>query len=110
MLDIKYVLEEIDELKYEFYGKEEDDFEGGVFEEDYDCAEWARSNVDGLFATVKRLATEVSRVTNKLKDTKNDLSTATGLLSEAHDLMDDVHCYDTELYREISRYFNGDEQ
>ena len=32
------------------------------------------------------------------------------LLSEAHDLMDDVHCYDTEVYEEISKYFYGEEE
>lgn len=38
--------------------------------------------------------------TEKLNDCEN-------LLSEAHDLMDDVHCYDTDLYHEISKYFEG---
>jgi hypothetical protein len=29
------------------------------------------------------------------------------LLSAAHDVMDDVHLYDTELYKEITQYFYG---
>lgn len=37
------------------------------------------------------------------------LSTAEDLLCEAHDLMDDVHCYETDIYHAISRYLNGEE-
>lgn len=33
------------------------------------------------------------------------LSECESLLSEAQDLMSDVHCYDTEIYHEISKYF-----
>ncbi|UGO46179.1 hypothetical protein PQE74_gp096 [Bacillus phage vB_BanS_Chewbecca] len=38
------------------------------------------------------------------------LSEAESLLSEAHDLMDDVHCYDTDTYRAITKYFYGDDE
>lgn len=30
------------------------------------------------------------------------------LLSEAQDVLDDVHCYETEVFQEITRYFEGD--
>lgn len=38
------------------------------------------------------------------------LNEAESLLSEAHDLLDDVHCYETETYEAISKYFNGDDE
>jgi DNA polymerase III epsilon subunit-like protein len=38
------------------------------------------------------------------------LSEAESLMSEAHSLLDNVHCYDSDIYREISKYFNGDEE
>ena len=41
---------------------------------------------------------------------KEKLNRAMDLLSEAHDVMDDVHLYDTELYNEISEFFEGDEE
>ena len=44
----------------------------------------------------------------KMETIKEKLNKCENLLSEAHDLMDDVHCYDTEIYHEISRYFNGE--
>lgn len=37
------------------------------------------------------------------------LTDADRLLTDAHDLLDNVHCYDTETYRNISKYFNGEE-
>ena len=33
------------------------------------------------------------------------LEKAINLLSEAHSLLDDVHCYDTETYHSISKFF-----
>ncbi|KQL18807.1 hypothetical protein [Cytobacillus solani] len=53
----------------------------------------AREDVPMLLAEIERL--------------ERQLSQANGLLSEAHDLLDDVHCYETETYEAISRYFNG---
>jgi len=41
---------------------------------------------------------------------RSQLSEAEGLLTEAHDLMDNVHCYETDVYKSISVYFNGDEE
>lgn len=46
---------------------------------------------------------------DKIESLQNTLSEAEGLLSEAHDLLDDVHCYETGVYKDISRYFNGEE-
>ncbi|UUV46536.1 hypothetical protein [Bacillus phage vB_BanS-Thrax3] len=44
-----------------------------------------------------------------VKELRSRLSDAECLLYDAQSLMSDVHCYDTETYRDISRYFNGDE-
>lgn len=52
-------LEELNELETDFYG-EDDDEEGGVYEDNYACAEWARRNADMLFATIRQLLTEKS--------------------------------------------------
>jgi hypothetical protein len=30
------------------------------------------------------------------------------LLSEAQDVLDNVHCYETEVFQEITRYFEGE--
>lgn len=50
--------EQLNELIDEFYGPEDDDFEGGVFEENCDCAEWSRSNVPDLFEAISKLLEE----------------------------------------------------
>lgn len=52
-------LEELDEMETEFYG--DDEGEGGVYEENYECAEWARNNVDILFSALRTLLTEQSK-------------------------------------------------
>jgi hypothetical protein len=36
------------------------------------------------------------------------LNRCESLLSEAQDALDDVHCYETEIFQEITRYFKGD--
>jgi hypothetical protein len=102
-MNINDVLNEVEELEDEFYGKEENDFEGGVFEENYECAEWARRNVDGLFTTIRQL-------TEALKEKSENLSYATDLLSSAHDLLDDVHCYETGVYKDISKFIYGEDE
>lgn len=51
-------IDELNELEDEFYGNEDDDFEGGVFEENYECAEWARMNVPDLFSALRDLLTQ----------------------------------------------------
>lgn len=99
MLDIK----ELEELENEFYGKEENDFEGGVFEDNYECAEWSRDNVETLFSTVRGLL-------RKLEEKDSKLSEAEGLLSDASNLLDDVHCYDTDTYNAISKYLYGEDE
>ncbi|WP_102271342.1 hypothetical protein [Cytobacillus massiliigabonensis] len=58
----------------------------------------AREDVPKLLEYITELKTEIIR-----------LSEAEDLLSEAHDVMNDVHLYDTDLYREISRYFYGED-
>lgn len=108
MLDINQILKNTEELEDEYYGNEEEDFEGGVFEDNYECAEWARRNVDGLFSTIRKLANEVSMLRGRTKALEDSLSKATSLLSEAHDAMDDVHLYDTDLFDEISKFFDGE--
>jgi hypothetical protein len=45
----------------------------------------------------------------KIEQLTERISEADNLLSEAHDLLDNVHCYDTETYKTISRYFYGDD-
>lgn len=100
---VEKILKELGKLEDNFYGKEEDDFEGGVFEEDYECAEWARSNMDTIFSMVRTLAKEVNAKSKRLAEAED-------LLTEAHDLLDDVHCYESQVYRDISKYFNGDEE
>src|SRR5690625_3720309 len=32
-----------------------------------------------------------------------------GLLAEAYDLLGDVHCYDTDVFEDITKYFYGEE-
>jgi hypothetical protein len=93
----------LNELQDEFYGKEEDDFEGGVFEDNYECAEWSRDNMDTLFNTIDRLIKEL--------ESKNaQLSEANDLLGRAHDLLDNIHGYDTDVYRDISTHLYGEDE
>lgn len=46
---------------------------------------------------------------HKVEELEKELSNCEGLLQEAHDMLDDVHCYDTELYQGITKYLHGDE-
>lgn len=102
-MDIKKILENLNDMEDEFYGREEDDFEGGVFEENYACAEWARENVDYLTSTIRELSKEVTRLESRLSE-------ADYLLSDAHDLLDSIHGYDTDTYREMSKYLHGEDE
>lgn len=92
----------ISRLEDEFYGKEDDDDEG-VFENNDDCAEWARSNMDYIFIRMINMSKEIEVKSQRLSE-------ATDLLSEAHDLLDDVHCYETDTYEAISKFLNGDDE
>ena len=73
--------------------------EGGGFKALRYGEEWRNLVGDGL---VLAMFHEIERLIE-------ELSEAESLLSEAHDVMDDVHLSDTELFREISKYFNGEE-
>lgn len=53
----------------------------------------AREDVPELVATVEQLYERLAKCES--------------LLGWAHDVLDDVHCYDTEVYAEISEYFDG---
>jgi hypothetical protein len=55
-----------------------------------------------VFEDVPKLLAEIARLQTRLYH-------AGDILSEAHDLLDDVHCYDTDVYNAISRYFNGED-
>lgn len=55
----------------------------------------AREDVPALVAEVERL--------------QQQLEKANGLLGWAHDVLDDVHCYETDVYQEISEYFGEDD-
>lgn len=41
---------------------------------------------------------------------KDRLERAEELLSEARSLLDNVHCYNTEIYREIGIFLYGEEE
>lgn len=97
------ILEQIEELENEYYGKEEDDFEGGVFEDNYECAEWARDNVDSLFSMVRNLVAD-------LREKSSQLSEAESLLYDARSLLNDIHGYDTDTYRAIGVFLYGEEE
>jgi hypothetical protein len=47
--------------------------------------------------------TEVDRL-------RTQLETATNLLNEAHDIMDDVHLYESKVYKAIGEFLNGNEE
>ncbi|CAM3631224.1 hypothetical protein [Mesobacillus zeae] len=51
---------------------------------------------------IPKLLAEVEWLTNRLNEAEN-------LMSEAHDLLDNVHCYETDVYNAISKYFNDEE-
>lgn len=55
----------------------------------------ARDDVPELVATVEKLYERLAKCES--------------LLGWAHDVLDDVHCYDTDVYAEISEYFDGDD-
>jgi len=52
---------------------------------------------------------DVTKLLAEVEALKAQLSDVETLLYEAHDMLDNVHCYDTDLYREISKYFNGED-
>jgi len=45
-----------------------------------------------------------------MKDPKERLIEAESLLSAAHSMLDNVHCYNTELYKEISDFLYGEDE
>jgi hypothetical protein len=47
-------LDQLNELEDEFYGEEENEDDEGVFEDNYELAEWARSNVPDLFSALRK--------------------------------------------------------
>jgi len=51
-------IEELNELEDEFYGTEDAEYEDSVFEDNGDCAEWARMNVPDLLSALRDLLTE----------------------------------------------------
>jgi hypothetical protein len=64
-----------------------------VFKTEVIISEWNRNNIK----------TDVDEM-------REELSEARGLLYEARDLMSNVHCYDTDIYREIGKFLNGEEE
>lgn len=66
-----------------------------------DIVDWPAVQTMGL-EDVPALVAEVERLQQQLEK-------ANGLLGWAHDVLDDVHCYETEVYQEISEYFGEDD-
>lgn len=81
-------LEELSKLEDEYYGKEDEDFEGGVMEDNYECAEWARDNMDSLFGAIRRLNNEVECLKKGIDkacyDITNEDSTNQHVLDQIH--------------------------
>lgn len=77
-----------------------EDLNNGVFKALRNDEEW-KSLIGDNF--VLSLVDELERV-------KGRLSEADNLISEAHDLLDDIHGYDTETYRDMSKYLYGEEE
>ena len=50
--------EKLIELMAEFFGTEENDFEGGVIEDNYALADWSRHVVPDLFDAISKLLGE----------------------------------------------------
>ena len=76
-------------------------------DDDFICEMWT-SFADAEFIAnarqdIPQLVAEVERLQQRL-------STAESLLSEAHDVLDDVHCYETGVYVDISKYLYGEEE
>jgi len=62
-----------------------------------------RDMINKIIETAVTLKHGLSYMENKLSHTEN-------LLSEALDIMDNVHLYDTDLFREISAHLYGEEE
>lgn len=45
-----------------------------------------------------------------VKQLQSRLDEAEGLLSDAEDLLDNIHGYDTDTYRDIQAFLNGDDE
>lgn len=79
------------------------ELDGGKFIADIDY----ESTNDAAFIAHARedipaLVSEVERLQTRLDECE-------GLLSWAHDVLDDVHCYETDIYTEMSKYLYGDD-
>ena len=61
--------------------------------------EWRNLSGDNLILAAYH---EIDRLQAKLNVVES-------LLSDAQGVMDDVHCYDTDTYHAISRYFDGED-
>lgn len=75
-----------------------EDLKNGVFKALRHGEEWKSLVGDNL---VLSLIDELERVNNKLSEARN-------LLYDANDLLDDTNGYDTEVYRKIEEFLNGE--
>lgn len=67
----------------------------------------ANGNVVLNEKVTEKLAVVIKQVT---ADVADELSEARSLLYDAQSLLDDIHGYDTNTYREISRFLDGEEE
>lgn len=95
MSNIDEIMKEIGEIADEYYGT--DDYDS-AYEDDYQCAYWARSNADYLFSVIRNLSSELKSKQNQLEETED-------LLQDALRTLDSVHEYDSNIYHGINEYF-----
>ena len=53
------------------------------------------------------MPSELEIIKEKLRRAEFNLDVAEGLLEDSRDLMNNTHCYDTEVYHEIGHYFDN---
>ena len=87
-MNIDKIMKNISEIASEYYGTNGYD---SVYEDDYQCAYWARNNADYLFSVIHKLS--------------NELEEAEVLLRVALWTLGNMHEYESNIYHGINEYF-----
>ena len=61
----------------------------------------------GDLSTIETLRTDIAYRDAEIERLRGNLNEVEALLSEAQSVLDGVHCYETDAYLAIERYFNG---
>jgi hypothetical protein len=102
---------EVAELE-EIFGEDMEEFnpsDGGNFDDTYYTGQ-EHGETFGQLAILRKVLKLVEKEEKEHLEVKAKLSEAEGLLGDARSLLDNIHGYDTETYRNIGVFLYGEEE